>query len=95
MAKESFRLDRKGVSEILKGQCAPVINEIAGQIADGVRSDLADKLDPDELVEVESYTTDRGAASVTIASVRGMEFQATHGVFSRAAGRLGLDFKSK
>lgn len=92
MMAKPFTLDRKGVGEILKTQCVPAINELANQIADSVRSDLAEE---DVEVEMQSYTTDRGAASVTIADPMGLELQATRGSLTKAAAKLGLDVKSK
>ena len=95
MAKSNqpFTLDRKGVGEILKVQAAPVINDTANLIANNVRADLIDEADVEVLVE--RYTTDRGAASVTIASARGMELQAKRGSLTKAAAALGLDIKSR
>lgn len=83
------KLDRKGVSEVLKAQCAPAVNELAQQIA----ADVSAVHGVD--VEVESYTTDRGAAAVTIADRRGMELQVSQGALTRAATRAGLEVTAK
>lgn len=93
MATNGFRIDRAGVSEILKVQCAPVINEITEQVADAVRADVRDVGDDIE-VEMQSYTTDRGAAAVTIAHPLGLELQATRGSITKAAAALGLEVKA-
>jgi hypothetical protein len=45
-------------------------------------------------VRVKKYTSDRDAASVTIADVRGMAWQARDGVLTRAAGELGIEIKA-
>lgn len=90
MAKPPFRLDRKGVGEVLKGTFTAQINELAEKLADEVRATIADDSVP---VEMEAYTTDRGAAMVTIADARGLELQATQGALTRAAAKVGLEVK--
>ncbi|MDL9938685.1 hypothetical protein QSJ18_18215 [Gordonia sp. ABSL1-1] len=82
----TFRLDRKGVSFILKNRCADAINALAESIAEQVR-DAHDDVE----VEVDEYTTDRGAAAVTIADPRGRQLQASDGALTRAAARFGLE----
>lgn len=86
MAK--FRRDRRGIGEILRVQAAPAVNELASQIRDKVAADI-----DDETIEVTMtpYTTDRGAAAVTIADPEGMELQARDGALTRAAASVGLD----
>ncbi|MFE2600110.1 hypothetical protein ACFXCZ_27085 [Streptomyces sp. NPDC059396] len=51
------------------------------------------KLPPGTPVTVKKYTTDRGAASVTIADVRGMAWQARDGVLTRSAGEAGIEVR--
>ncbi|MGI5222174.1 hypothetical protein [Nocardia sp. CA-290969] len=76
-----FQLDRAGVSEILKSpEMAAVINETAAAVADQVREDTGEE------PEVESYTTDRGAAAVGVP----VTLQATDGALTRAAAAVGL-----
>lgn len=88
----TFRLDRSGVSEVLKrGETAAAINGLAEQIAASVADEIgAASID----VDVEPYSTDRAAAAVTIADPRGLWLQATQGTLTRAAARLGLDIQS-
>lgn len=85
-----FRLNRRGVSEILKTQCGPAVNEAAGRIAEQVRSKH-----PDVEVAVDQYRTDRQAAGVTIADPQGMALQASDGALTRAAAVVGLEVKAK
>ena len=90
--RSGFRLNRRGVGEVLKQQCGPAINEVAEQVAAQVRASIDD--DSIEVV-VDTYTTDRGAAAVPIADTRGMEFQASDGALTRAAAAVGLEVKSR
>ena len=83
------RLDRKGIREVLLTGFVDEINELAEDIAANVR--LAHDVD----VEVDAYTTDRGAAAVTIADARGMFLQASDGALTRAAAAAGLEVTSR
>lgn len=86
-----FRLDYYGVRDYLRGDpdLRRVINEYADRIAVGVRA----RIDPEAVVEVRRYTSDRGAASVAIRDVRGMGWQARDGVLTRAAAATGLEVR--
>lgn len=86
-----FRPNRKGISEILKTQSAAAVNDLAAQIQGQAQASVGDEAE----VTMEAYTTDRAAASVTIASPRGMEMQARDGILTRAAASLGLEVRSK
>lgn len=82
------KLDTAGVGEVLKsGEMASAINALAASVAGGVSV-------PAE-VTVDSYTTDRAAASVTIKDARGMLWQARDGVLTRAAAGAGLEVRSR
>lgn len=86
-----FRLDAAGVREILRGQdVRDLIDGKAGEVADNVRA-LVDRGTP---VEVRKYTTDRGAATVVVADVRAMAWQARDGILTRAAGFAGLEVRA-
>ncbi|MFC8520811.1 hypothetical protein [Streptomyces sp. NPDC057257] len=88
---ESFRLDTAGVREVLKGpEVRSAIDGLAGAIAAHVRPQVP----AGTVVSVRGYTTDRGAASVTIEDVRGMAWQARDGVLTRAAGEVGLEVRA-
>lgn len=76
-----FRLDRKGAREILQAEFTDEINRLAHSIGDQCGDD----------VEVRSYTTDRGAASVTVPAL----LQARDGVLTRAASAVGLEVRTK
>jgi hypothetical protein len=89
---EKFELDIPGVRELLHGQAVrDLIDGYAEQVADHVKASLPSGTP----VEVRKYTTDRGAATVVIADVRGMAWQAKHGTLTRAAAATGLEVKDK
>lgn len=86
-----FRLDAPGVREILRGEAVrELIDGKAQEVADNVRA-LVDSGTP---IEVRKYTTDRGAASVVVADVRAMAWQARDGVLTRAAAFAGLEVRA-
>lgn len=75
-----FRLDRRGVAEILKSaETAALMNETANAVASQAG----------EGAEVEAYTTDRQAASVSVPAER----QARDGALTRAAAAVGLEVR--
>ena len=78
------RLDSSGVQEILKSAgVRAVVDDLAAQVAANVSTDKP--------VEVRSYTTDRAAASVSIAHPAGMATQARDGALTKAATSVGLE----
>ena len=93
MAKTpSFRLDRKGVSQLLKGDLGRAATDAAHKVADQIRADYPD-LAAD--VDVEAYTTDRGAASVMVKNSGARELQVREGLMTKAAAKVGLEVKAK
>ncbi|GAA4688097.1 hypothetical protein [Streptomyces youssoufiensis] len=87
---EELRLDAEGIREFLKSQpLREVIDGLADDIAENVRA-----AEPRATVSVRRYTTDRGAATVTVEDVRAMAWQARDGLLTRAAGRAGLEVKA-
>lgn len=93
MAKTpSFRLDRKGVSQLLKGDLGRAANEAAEALGAQIRADYPD-LAAD--VNVQRYTTDRGAASVMVRDSRARELQVRDGLITKAAAKIGLEVKAK
>jgi hypothetical protein len=88
---ESFRLDTAGVRDILKGpDVRRVVDGLANEIAVHVRAAVPSGTP----VTVRGYTTDRGAASVTVQDVRAMAWQARDGILTRAAGAAGLEVRA-
>lgn len=81
-----FRLDRRGVGQILQSQTASAVNAVAREIADNARGQVDN---PDD-VFVSYYSTDRKAAAVTVPA----ELQAIGGVLTRAASAAGLEVSS-
>ena len=77
----TFKPDRQGIEEILKTLPRDEINALAEKVADNAG----------DAVWVDSYTTDRAAASVTIPAAR----QAKHGTLTKAASAAGLEVKAK
>jgi hypothetical protein len=91
MADVEFRLDRSGIRELLRSDpVRELVDAKAGEIAAAVRTQIPGDVE----VRVDSYTTDRAAASVIIADVRGMAWQARDGVLTRAAGSIGLEVRA-
>lgn len=92
MGDVEFVLDVGGVREILQSaEVRTMVDQAAAQIADRVRAGVR----APEAVRVDAYTTDRQAAGVTIADVRGMAWQARDGVLTRAAAAVGADVKAR
>lgn len=88
---EKFELDSAGVRDLLKGQeVRDLIDGYAQQVADNVKSLVRSGVP----VEVRKYTTDRGAATVVVADVRAMAWQARDGILTRAAAHAGLEVKA-
>lgn len=93
MAKApGFRLDRKGVSKLLKGPLGGVASEAAEALGDQIRADHPELADA---VDVQRYTTDRGAASVMVKDGRARELQIREGLITKAAAKLGMEVKTK
>lgn len=87
-----FKLDSAGIREVLNsGEVAAAINGLAEAIAAGVRGAIPD----DAEVVVDSYSTDRTAAAVTIKDARGKLWQVEDGVLTRAAAATGLEVKGR
>lgn len=86
-----FRLDTAGVREILRGpEVRELIDGKAQEVADNVKVLVASGTP----IEVRKYTTDRGAATVVVADVRAMSWQARDGILTRAAGFAGLEVRA-
>lgn len=84
-----YKADRSGIKELLKSpEIAALINATARRVASSVQAD-------DLPVEVDQYTTDRRAASVTIAHPAGLAMQAKHGALTKAAAAAGLEVTKK
>jgi hypothetical protein len=81
MARSGFKLNRKGGAEVLKQIAAEHVNALARQIA----------AQAGKHAELEEYTTDRAAASVSVPAA----IQAKDGVLTRAASAAGLEVRSK
>ncbi|MGN2634623.1 hypothetical protein ACTD5D_39785 [Nocardia takedensis] len=77
----TFRLDRRGVGEILRSR------EVGAWTAD-VAQGLADEIESatDYRPEVHSFTTDRAGTSVSVPA----KLQASDGALTRAAAARGL-----
>lgn len=88
---EEFRLDHRGVRAFLQSpELHQVINNLAGDIAARVR----ERVPTGTNVQVRSYTTDRGAATVAVLDRQAMAWQARDGLLTRAAASAGLEVKA-
>lgn len=89
-----FKLDRAGLRAILKsGEIASEINQLAGQIAANAQHTTQDGVELP--IKVDQYTTDRRAASVTIAHPAGLATQAKYGTLTKAAAAVGLEVRER
>ncbi|MGI5041572.1 hypothetical protein FKO01_19815 [Mesorhizobium sp. B2-3-3] len=88
---QDFRLDTAGVREVLRGQ---EVRDLVDGKADEVADNVKVLVPAGTLIEVRKYTTDRGAATVVVADVRAMAWQARNGILTRAAGFAGLEVKA-
>lgn len=86
-----FRLDAAGVREVLKSD---EVRDLVDGYADDIATRILAQVPAGVSVEVAAYTTDRGAASVTVTDVRAMAWQARDGLLTRAAGAAGLEVKA-
>ena len=80
-----FKLNHRGAEEVLKKLARHEINALARKIADKA----VEAAESDDAVTVDTYTTDRAVASVSVPAA----LQAKDGVLTRAAAELGLDVK--
>jgi flagellar hook-basal body complex protein FliE len=88
MAESNVTLDHKGLAEVLKSaEVHALMNDIAHQVAEAA----AEAVNGASPVPVHEYTTDRGAASVSIRA----KYQVTDGVLTRAATGLGLEVRDR
>ena len=103
MARNGVRLNRSGVAAVLKSPSMhAAVKAAAEAMADNVRSQgiaVGDvdggRLEKPLPVKVDSQTTDRARATVTIAHPAGLAVQAKHGALTKAAAAAGLDVRAK
>lgn len=82
------RLDYKGIGEVMRSAAIQgVMAEAANALAQELGARGVDK------VYVDTYTTDRGAASVTIPDYKAEGAEAKYGLLSEAARAIGLEVK--
>ena len=86
----TYRGDRAGTAQILKVTLKPAVAEATRAAAANVRSQ-----EPDLDIAVGFYTTDRAGGSVTIREPQGRLLAVRDGVFTRAAGAVGLEIRSR
>jgi len=87
-----IRLDHAGIRAVLNsGEVADVVEATAEAIAATVRSEV----DAENGTVVDTYRTDRAAASVTIRDVSGKLWQVRDGVLTRAAAAQRLEVNAR
>lgn len=85
-----IKLDYKGIGEVLKS------NEMADMVSDAAEKiQSAAQQRTNVPVVKNSYTTDRAAVAVTLASDSGLTLQARDGVLTKAAGTVGAEVTEK
>lgn len=78
---------------LIDGALAAAVNSLARSVAANAQHTTeAGVLLP---IIVDEYTTDRRAASVTIAHAAGLAAQAKHGVLTKAAASVGLEVRAR
>lgn len=94
MATIDFKLDRAGIRQLLKSrEIASAVNDLARKVAaNAAHTTQAGVVLP---IVVDEYTTDRAAASVTIAHPAGIATQAKYGTLTKAAAAAGLEVTAK
>ncbi len=91
--KITFKLDTKGINEILKTEFREETRAAAEGIAASIEQEMAHH-PAEHGVLVEEYTSaERTGHRVTIASPRGMYYALVRGSLARAAGAQGLEVK--
>jgi len=88
---QSFRLDARGVREVLRSQ---EVHELVDSVAFEVAQNVSVLVPQGTEIEVRSYTTDRGAATVVVADREAMAWQARDGILTRAASFARLEVKA-
>lgn len=86
----TYKPDRQGTGQILRETYRPAVNDAAKRIAANVRAER-----PGTTVVVNTYTTDRSAASVTITEPEGRLLQVRDGILTRAAAAAGLEVRAR
>ena len=81
MSRGGFTLNKKGGSEVLKQVAADTVNAAARRVAASAGADA----------DMQEYTTDRAAASVSVPAAQ----QAKNGALTRAASAAGLEVRAK
>ena len=91
MPDRDVTLDSAGMAELLNSdEVADLVKGVADRVATQVRG----AVDARDGVVVDTYTTDRAAASVTIRDPRARLWQARDGVLTRAVASAGLEVRS-
>ena len=92
MAKSTFTRNSYGAHQVLN---SPEVAELVRVKANEVAGRLLSAHLSDAYVVVDSYETDRAAASVTIRHKDAKGWQARDGLFTRAAAAVGLQMRAR
>jgi hypothetical protein len=97
MARLPVRLDSRGLAGVLtSADMTQAVRETADAVADNVATQGLTAEDGTKVTaDVETYTTDRAAAAVTIDGPWGLGMQAKHGVLTKAAAAAGLEVSER
>ena len=91
---QKLRLDSAGIAEVLRSaKVAGLVEDAATSVGANV-SETVRSGEPLP-VRVAGYTSDRAAASVTLAHPAGLGMEAKRGTLSRAASAAGLEVRSR
>jgi hypothetical protein len=86
----TYKPDRQGTGLILRETYRAAVTDAAQRIATNVRTQR-----PDADVVVNTYTTDRSAATVTIREPEARLLQVRDGILTRAAAAAGLEVRAR
>ena len=102
MSRVDVDLDRSGVGVVAKSaQMMDAVEDAANRVAEnvgaqGLVATSGSAESPAAITaEVETSTTDRARAVVTISHPAGLAMQARHGVLTKAAASAGLEVKTR
>lgn len=97
----SFHLNHAGMAEILvSAGVRAAVDSAAERVADAARGaggtvgELTGGGEIDIPVEVDSQTTDRARAVVSLAHPAGLAYEAKYGALTKAAASVGLEVKT-
>lgn len=88
-----IKLDYDAIGRILKETCAPVVHQLAAQIAESVRGN--GDLPEGASVSVKDFVTDRAVSVILVGHPDASAIQAKHGILTSSAAAAGLEVTAR